>query len=78
MMRKRALRMATFALLAAFAGCADLTSRERRVLTGTAVGAGGGALIGAATGHPGAGAAIGGAAGAVGGYLYDREKKDRR
>jgi osmotically inducible lipoprotein OsmB len=41
-----------------------LTTREKGTLGGGAIGAGGGALIGLAVGHPLAGAAIGGVVGA--------------
>ncbi|GEM_PF-679133 len=53
------------------AGCAGvpLTTREKGTLAGGALGAGAGALVGAAAGAPGAGAAIGGVLGAGGGYL---------
>lgn len=48
-----------------------------RTLGGGAIGAGSGALIGAATGNPATGAAIGGGAGLLGGYLYDQYEKSR-
>lgn len=51
------------------------TKGEQRVLTGTAIGAGAGALIGAASGSAGTGALIGAGVGAAGGYLYHRGKK---
>lgn len=76
-MRKSIVKIAALGLLAASAGCADMSPKEKRVLTGTAIGAGGGALLGGAMGHPGVGAVLGGAAGAAGGYIYDNEK-DRR
>jgi osmotically inducible lipoprotein OsmB len=41
-----------------------LTTREKGTLGGGAIGAGGGALVGLAVGHPSAGAAIGGVVGA--------------
>jgi len=51
-------------------GCAaPMTQRERSTLTGGALGAGAGALIGNAVGRPGRGAAIGGGIGALGGAL---------
>jgi osmotically inducible lipoprotein OsmB len=57
-------------LLVTVAGCygQPLSRREKGTLLGGALGAGGGALVGAAVGHPGAGAAIGGAGGAIAGY----------
>jgi len=46
-------------------------------MTGTGIGAAGGALIGElATGQPLHGAAIGAAAGALGGWLYDRHENE--
>jgi osmotically inducible lipoprotein OsmB len=55
-------------LMALLGGCAaPITHRERSTLTGGALGAGAGALIGSAIGHPGRGALIGGGLGALGG-----------
>jgi uncharacterized membrane protein len=58
-------------------GCSGMSPTEQRVLSGTAIGAGGGALIGWAAGSPAAGAAIGAGAGALGGFLYDRYEKSQ-
>jgi hypothetical protein len=53
-----------------------MNSTEQRTLSGGAIGAGAGAALGAITGGSLIGGAlIGGAAGAVGGYIYDHEKK---
>ncbi|HEX2116503.1 MAG TPA: YMGG-like glycine zipper-containing protein [Alphaproteobacteria bacterium] len=58
------------------AGCSGMNSTEQRTLSGGALGAGAGAALGAITGGSVVGGAlIGGAAGAVGGYIYDREKR---
>jgi hypothetical protein len=57
--------------------CAGMSSTEQRVLSGGALGASGGALIGWAAGSPAVGAAVGGGAGLVGGYLYDRYQRGR-
>ncbi len=57
--------------------CSGMSNTQQRVLTGGAVGAGSGALIGWAAGCPGCGAAIGGGAGLVGGYVYDQYEKSR-
>lgn len=63
-------------LVGGLTGCANMSSGEQRTLSGTLIGAGGGALIGElATGQPLHGAAIGAAAGALGGWLYDRHEK---
>ena len=70
----RALSLvAAICLSLGLAGCGDTTGE--RSLSGGAIGAGGGALIGAAAGNTAAGAAIGAGAGVVGGYLYDQHKK---
>jgi hypothetical protein len=56
--------------LALVSGCSGLTPRQQKVLTGGAIGAGGGAAVGALSGgSAGVGALIGGAAGAVGGAI---------
>src|SRR5579885_2769418 len=53
------------------AGCSGqpLSTREKGTLGGGVLGAGAGAIVGAAVGHPLAGAAIGGALGAGTGYV---------
>ena len=58
-------------MLVAAAGCSGqpLTTREKGTLLGGGLGLATGAIIGAATGAPGAGAAIGGVLGAGGGFL---------
>jgi len=58
-------------------GCSGMSNTEQRVLSGGAIGAGSGALIGWAAGCPACGAAIGGGAGMVGGYVYDRYEKSK-
>jgi uncharacterized membrane protein len=82
MKRQRTLLASVVALSLATGGlgtgCANMTQAQQRALSGGAVGAAGGALIGAAAGNPGAGAAIGGAAGATGGYLYQKNKDSKR
>lgn len=68
-----AMAAAAMALVGAFAlaGCSGqpLSTREKGTLGGGVLGAGTGAIIGAAVGAPGAGAAIGGALGAGTGYV---------
>jgi hypothetical protein len=61
-------------LVLLLAGCANMNHTEQRVLSGTAIGAGAGAAIGAVTGGLSipAGAAIGAAAGAVTGVIIDQ------
>jgi len=64
MLRKWTAGFLLVASLTALAGCGY--SPGHRALTGGAIGAGGGAIIGAATGiGPGTGALIGGGAGAL-------------
>ena len=50
--------------------CAGMSNSEQRVLSGGAIGASGGLLLG---GFPGA--IVGGGAGALGGYMYDNHQK---
>ena len=72
MLLKQVMTITGILLLAfTLAGCsgAPLSTREKGTLLGGGVGAGTGAIIGAAVGHPGAGAAIGGAVGAGTGYI---------
>jgi uncharacterized protein YqgC (DUF456 family) len=69
---KRTLTMvAVVFTLTAIAGCAggDLSTREKGAGIGALGGAAAGGIIGAAVGHPGAGAAIGGALGLGSGAL---------
>jgi len=59
------------------AGCSNMSSKEQRTLSGGAIGAAGGAALGAITGgSPTAGAIIGGAAGAAAGALTDDDDLD--
>ena len=57
----------------ALAGCGDTTTS--RSLSGGAMGAAGGAALGAIGGNAALGAAAGAGAGLIGGYLYDQHKK---
>jgi len=68
-------------LAAMVAGCSNMSSSEQQTtkdtLSGAAIGAAAGAVVGElATGQPLHGLAIGAAAGAIGGWLYDRHKKE--
>jgi len=68
----RTLSLAAAVCLAlGVAGCGDTTTS--RTLSGGAIGAAGGTVVGAAAGNTLAGTAIG--AGVVGGYIYDQHKK---
>lgn len=55
------------------AGCGETTTS--RTLSGGAMGAAGGTVVGAAAGNTLAGTAIGAGAGLAGGYIYDQHKK---
>jgi len=59
--------------------CADMTPTQQRAVSGTAIGAGGGAVLGAIGGNAGLGAAAGAGAGLLGGLLFDqsRQAQDR-
>jgi outer membrane protein with glycine zipper len=71
--KRGSLAVGAMALVGALvlAGCSGqpLSTREKGTLGGGVLGAGTGAIIGAAVGAPGAGAAIGGALGAGTGYV---------
>jgi osmotically inducible lipoprotein OsmB len=65
-------------LAALITGCAGLSTREQRVLSGGAIGAGAGAATSLITGGSvGWGAAIGAGAGALGGFIYDEMQRGR-
>jgi uncharacterized membrane protein len=67
-------RMLLITVLVLFAttGCANMTRRQQQALSGGAIGAAGGAAVGAITGgSPLLGAGIGAAAGAVTGTFWD-------
>jgi len=53
-------------------GCADMSARQQSALSGGAIGAAGGAVIGNQFGNPVTGAVIGGAVGAGTGLLINR------
>jgi len=59
------------------AGCSGMNRQEQRALSGGAIGAGGGALLGAIAGfNPLTGALIGGAGGAAVGALTGNRRHD--
>lgn len=74
-MKKALVLLVVLAL--ALGGCSGMSSTQQRVLSGGAIGASSGALIGWAAGSPAAGAAIGGGAGLLGGFIYDQYEKSR-
>jgi uncharacterized protein YcfJ len=73
-----AIVLAAVMVIAMF-GCEGqpLSTREKGTLAGGGLGAATGAIIGAATGAPGAGAAIGGLLGAGTGFLAGNEFQNR-
>jgi osmotically inducible lipoprotein OsmB len=75
LMKKVMILVVVLAL--ALGGCSGMSSTQQRMLSGGAIGASSGALIGWAAGSPAAGAAIGGGAGVLGGFLYDQYEKSR-
>ncbi len=72
---KKALAIMVVALV--FSGCAGMSPTEQRVLSGGAIGASGGTLIGWAAGSPAIGAAVGGGVGMLGGLAYDQYQKSQ-
>ncbi len=74
-MKRTALVIMVVVLLVG--GCSGMSPTQQRVVSGGAIGASSGALIGWAAGCPACGAAIGGGAGMLGGYAYDRYEKSQ-
>jgi hypothetical protein len=73
MLRKYAAPALLILSLTALAGCGDTPGS--RALSGGAIGAGSGAIIGAATGgSPATGALIGGGIGAIGGAVTNKNQ----
>src|ERR1700722_18621983 len=62
----------------ALTGCSGMTDTQQRALSGTAIGAGGGAILGAIGGNAALGAVAGAGAGLVGGLIYDSVKKNEQ
>jgi hypothetical protein len=63
-------------LVSSVAACGDLTSTQQRALTGTAIGAGGGAVLGAIGGNAALGAVAGAGAGLATGLVVDRVRQN--
>lgn len=74
-MKKAIVLIVVLAL--ALGGCSGMNATQERVLSGGAIGATSGALIGWAAGSPAVGAAIGGGAGLLGGLIYDQYERSR-
>ena len=62
-------------LVVGFSGCTGISQTEQSALSGGAIGAVGGAWLGAMVGNAGMGVAIGGEGGLTGGYLYGKHKE---
>jgi outer membrane protein OmpA-like peptidoglycan-associated protein len=74
--KSRTLVIAMSAAAIAVAGCADMNMSQTQ--KGTAVGAGVGALAGAAIGGNSRGAVVGGLLGAAGGYVWSKHMQDKK
>lgn len=76
----RALRNLAVVLLVAFSfGCVGMSRQQQSTLSGGAIGAGGGALLGGLSGgSPAVGAIVGGAAGALTGFILGDPGARRR
>lgn len=80
-MDKHALRTLTLALAASgllLAGCADMNTGMNPTQRNTAIGAGVGALAGAAIGHDAGAALIGAGVGAAGGYIWSKHMEEKK
>jgi osmotically inducible lipoprotein OsmB len=58
--------------------CTDMNSSQQSTLSGGALGAAGGAVLGAIGGNALLGTVVGAGAGAAGGYLYNHVQQNRR
>ncbi|MBI2369076.1 MAG: hypothetical protein HY726_20920 [Candidatus Rokubacteria bacterium] len=68
----RTLSLVLVLVLLATVGCANMTPQQQRTLSAGAIGAAGGAALGAIVGgSPTIGAAVGGAVGVVAGALWE-------
>lgn len=80
MKMKKTIRRIGVALmvLALITGCAGMSTRQQRALSGGAIGAAGGAAFGALAGSPTTGAIVGGAVGTATGALWEDLRKSMR
>jgi osmotically inducible lipoprotein OsmB len=79
MKKTAARRIAVLALLLTMmTGCAGMSTRQQRALSGGAIGAAGGAAFGALAGSPTTGAIVGGAVGTATGALWEDLRKSLR
>jgi hypothetical protein len=74
--KNMAAGLALIALVSVTSGCANMNHTQQRMLSGSAIGAGVGAVGTVMTGGcVSCGAAIGAAAGAGAGYIYDQNQR---
>lgn len=76
--RKGAAMLALVVSAGLLAGCAGMNPTQQRALSGTGIGAGGGAVLGAIGGNAGLGALAGAGAGLLGGLIFDNVKRDEQ
>lgn len=69
--------IAVIVTCAILTGCSNMNQTQQRAASGTLIGAGAGAALGAIGGNAGLGAAVGAGAGLAGGLIYDKVKKDQ-
>ncbi len=72
-MKRILIVFVVLAFVLTFAGCAGMSRTQQTTLSGSAVGAVGGGLLGAIAGRPLTGAVIGAGAGALGGYIVGEQ-----
>lgn len=73
-------RMTLMVLLASgsLAGCAGMSNTQQRAISGTGIGAAGGAVLGAIGGNAGLGALAGAGAGLLGGLIFDNVRQNEQ
>lgn len=74
-MRSVKLAMRVVVVAGLVAGCSGMNDTQQRALSGTGIGAAGGAVLGAIGGNAGLGALVGAGAGLAGGLIYDNVQK---
>lgn len=73
-MNRKLIMIGCLVSMMALTGCSGMSNTEKRITTGAAIG---GATAGIISGKLGW-AAVGAVAGATGGYLYDKSKKNEQ
>jgi osmotically inducible lipoprotein OsmB len=78
-MKRMAIFLAALVIIFALPGCYGMSREQQTTLSGAAIGAGGGALLGGIVGgRPLEGAALGAALGALGGYIVGEQGEGYR